>query len=399
MQQIKANSNNFMYFCTHKSNNRHSMKRFLTIIICALAIVFQAHAYDVKMGVLLPFSGSEARTSKMVEFYRGVLMAVDSITAERNIKVEVVALDCGMTVAQIESLLYTHTELADCDFIIGPQSVEQLPILSAYCHERCIRLVVPFTLVNRPLDNEMLYCVSYDKSGCNTTAVNLFTALFHDCNFLCLKVEGAEPPLFKALMSELAANGFSVKTSSADADVSQLKSLLSPDKKTVILTNAQSLTDVNKVYSALHAALEGTEGYDISVMGDYDWHNHTHQCLSNYYRYDTFIPVTFFHNALSRNNVVFDKKYMRHFGVPMLATTPRFAPMGFDVAWFFLNALHTYGKEGTSVEESIYDVYLSQHSPLQHSLLFKMSGLGGWINQSCRFVHYSPNNSIELLTR
>ena len=375
------------------------MKRFLTIIICALAIVLQVHAGNVKMGVLLPFSGSEARTSKMVEFYRGVLMAVDSITAERNIKVEVVALDCGMTVAQMETLLSKHTELADCDFIIGPQSGDQLPMLSAYCHERCIRLVVPFTLVNKPIDNEMLYCVSFDKDGCNQTAVSLFNSLFVNCNYICIKVEGAEPPLFKTITNAIASKGSAVKTFSADAEASILQSLLATDRKNVIVTNARTLTDVNKVYSQLNSALEGTEGYDISVMGDYEWQNHLQQCLHNFYRYDTHIPDTFFHNALSRNNVIFDNNYMRHFGVPMLATSPRFAPMGFDVAWFFLNALDTYGKEGTSVEESIYNLYLSQHSPLQHSLLFKMSAKGGWINHSCRFVHYSPNNTIELLTR
>ena len=66
---------------------------------------------DLKVGVLLPLTDK-----KMVEFYRGFLMAADSVR-HRGTNLDIHAWDCGTTAEQVEALLPNLNEL---DVVIGP---------------------------------------------------------------------------------------------------------------------------------------------------------------------------------------------------------------------------------------------------------------------------------------
>ena len=91
---------------------------------------------DMKVGVLLSFSDQ-----KMVEFYRGFLMAADSVR-KSGVNLDIHAWDCGTTKLQIESLL---PKLSEMDVIIGPSFANQVSAVAEVCRERGIRLILPFS--------------------------------------------------------------------------------------------------------------------------------------------------------------------------------------------------------------------------------------------------------------
>ena len=78
------------------------LRRFTLILLSFLLLLPSLPAqetpgkHSVRMGVLLPFKEKTPRGAKMVEFYQGMLMAVDSLKHE-DISIDVQALHTGST--------------------------------------------------------------------------------------------------------------------------------------------------------------------------------------------------------------------------------------------------------------------------------------------------------------
>lgn len=363
-----------------------------------LAATFSIAQDIVRMGVLLPFSGTEVRTQKMTEFYRGILMAADSMTAS-GCSVDIVALDCGTTDGEMQRTIETNeAALKACDFIIGPQSPSQVQQITTFCHKYGVRLVVPFTDLPQQQAAENVFVVSTAERERSPQGALLFMDLFRNCNVVRMNGLGDKDGLGGVLVEQCRRNGVKVGNIDVEYTEQQMAQAIDTTAHTVVIVGTGGLNEINRVMATLDAFSGAHPTARISVLGGYEWQNFVQQHLHNFYKYDTYIPVTHFHNALSASCVGFENRYMRQFGVQMVKTSPRFAPMGFDVAWFFLQAVARWGTEGTLMEENLEQMYRQQR-PLQHSLCFQWSGTGCWINRSCRFVHYSADRQIQLLTR
>ena len=86
---------------------------------------------------------------------------------------------------------------------------------------------------------------------------------------------------------------------------------------------------------------------------------------------------------------------MQWFHTPMSATFPRYALMGFDVAYYFLRGLSLYGSG--RLQENLPKI---PSLPYQHPLFFEQTQEGdGYVNSFVQLIHYTPNQTIELITR
>ena len=103
---------------------------------------------DLKVGVMLPLSDK-----KMVEFYRGLLMAADSVR-KSGVNLDIHAWDCGTTSAQVEALL---PKIGELDVLFGPASATQIPAVAEACKERGTRLVLPFFTGQTMQDYPLVY--------------------------------------------------------------------------------------------------------------------------------------------------------------------------------------------------------------------------------------------------
>ncbi|KAA6310395.1 hypothetical protein EZS27_038294, partial [termite gut metagenome] len=77
----------------------------------------QGRGSTVKAAIILPFSEVESRT-RMVEYYEGFLMAVDSLK-RTGVSVDLYVYDSGGQNASILSILQ-QKEMVDMDVIFGP---------------------------------------------------------------------------------------------------------------------------------------------------------------------------------------------------------------------------------------------------------------------------------------
>ena len=95
----------------------------ILLLISVLLIGTQFSFANVNVGVFLPFKSSGVKGQQAVEFYRGLLMAVDSLS-QSGTTVKITAADCGSTASEMQTLL-DESKHGVYDIIFAPSNIQQ----------------------------------------------------------------------------------------------------------------------------------------------------------------------------------------------------------------------------------------------------------------------------------
>ena len=97
----------------------------------------------LRVGIMLPLHDVDGDGRRMVEYYRGFLMACDSLRA-KGISTDVYAWNVPADADIRISLLDDNAKR--CDMIFGPLYTRQLKPLADFCRANDIKLIVPFSI-------------------------------------------------------------------------------------------------------------------------------------------------------------------------------------------------------------------------------------------------------------
>ncbi len=368
----------------------------LSLMLIAPASYGQPLTHKVRMGVVLPLKEKTSRGAKMVEFYQGLLMAVDSVK-RMGLSVEVTALHSGSSAAAMDSLLM-KSPLGQCDVIFGPLDVAQLPALADYCDLRGIRLVVPFsTLATQVHGHQLHYLVNAPRHEVQKQAAWFAQAVFPDENFVILESnekndEGAS--LIERVRTEMDSHGVYVKQINISVDDSAFEAVLDPNKMNVLFINSSTLSALNALLNKLRPFAAQHPQFRFSLYGYPAWQTYAAQTLSDLYRFDTYIYTSFYRDPNDKCVLHFEQRFKNNFGRPMAQTFPRYGLFGFDLGYYFLYGLGKYGDQFEA------NLNIMSCDPLQHAMDFESQGESdGYINQFVELVHYANYQATEILYR
>ena len=158
----------------------------------------------------------------------------------------------------------------------------------------------------------------------------------------------------------------------------------------VILNTGRSpqLTAVLNKLDELNAKYPGAV---ISLYGYTEWLMYAKYNLDRFYRYDTYIPSTFYYNVNSAKTQQLERSYQSWFHQPMQNALPRFALIGYDQAMFFIQGINKLGNNFTGNRQKV------GYSALQSPLEFVKTEKGGYKNKSFMLIHYTFNHKIESI--
>lgn len=378
------------------------MKRYALLLLCLLLVVPTSFAQRlaqkcVSMAVVLPLKEKTARGAKMVEFYQGLLMAVDSLKKE-GLSVNVQAIHSGSTASEMDQLLFSQ-KLKDCDVVFGPLDAAQLTALADYCDLHEIHLVVPFPNSSTQVTGHPYhYLVNAPQERIQAEAAWFVKNHFTDHNVVVVQCNdnNTEGTAFcEQVRIALSTQGKAAKPLNLESDDAAFLFALSQQKKNLIILNSTSLKALNQIIAKLKDFKREHPDYEIALFGYPAWQTYTAQLLQEFYELDTYVFSTFYRNPLSQRNEAMDRQFMTWFHRPMSTTFPRYALMGFDTGYFFLRGISLYGRK--HLQENIVRV---PSTPYQHPFYFENTGDGnGFINTFVQLIHYSPQQAIELVTR
>jgi ABC-type branched-subunit amino acid transport system substrate-binding protein len=346
----------------------------------------------INLGVMLPLHDINGDGRRMVEYYRGVLMACDSLKRQ-GISVNVHAWNTAED-SDISQVLREEAA-QQCDVIIGPLYSKQMPALSEFVTQHDILLVIPFS-INAPqlFNNGNIFQIYQSQSSFNETAISRFVERFQDAHPVvidCNDTTSTKGDFTFRLRRSLESKGVLYSITNLKSTESTFAKAFSHDKQNVVVLNTGRSQELNIAMAKLNTLTMSNPELKVSLFGYADWLGFTRYQLENFYKYDTYLPTPYYMNPLSSQTTRFEQRYRTNFHADMMATTQRFAAAGFDHAFFFLKGLHKYGKTFNGAAG------MFGYQPIQTPLRFERIGNGGFQNRTQLLVHYKPEHKIEVI--
>ena len=346
----------------------------------------------IRLGVMLPLHDINGDGRRMVEYYRGVLMACDSLK-KLGISVDVHAWNTPED-GDIRTALLDEAA-SKCDLIIGPLYSKQMDVLSEFVKTYDIRLVIPFS-INAPqlTTNRNIFQVWQSPTTINEETINRFMQRFKDYHpiFIDCNDTTSNKGIFTfGLRRQLEQQGIEYAVTNLKSSEDNFAKAFSQMKQNIVILNTGRSQELGVAFSKINGLKVKNPDLDISMFGYTDWLRYTRQHLENYYKYNTYIPSVFYYNPISSATKRLEQKFRWNFHSDMQNVLPRFAITGFDHAYFFLRGLHKYGKSFNGAAG------MFGYPPVQTPLQFERYGNGGLRNKTLLFVHYMPDHIVETI--
>lgn len=345
---------------------------------------------EIRLGVMLPLHDINGDGRRMMEYYRGVLMACDSL------KKQGVSIDVHAWNTAEDGNIYKVLEdpaAAKCDLIIGPLYSKQMDALSDFVTKHDIRLVIPFS-INAPqlTTNRNIFQVYQSQNEVSEATISHYLERFKDCHTVvidCNDSTSKKGVFTFALRRQMESRGMECVVTNLKSSEEYFSNAFSRTKPNVVVLNTGRSQELGVAFSKINGLKANNPELDITMFGYSDWLLYTHRYLENYYKYNTYIPSVFYYNPLSPATQQFQQKYRQNFSSDMQNLLPRFAITGFDHAYFFLKGLHKYGKTFNGAEG------MFGYPFIQTPLKFERYGNGGLRNKTLLFIHYKPDHLME----
>ncbi|MBQ8153920.1 MAG: LysM peptidoglycan-binding domain-containing protein [Prevotella sp.] len=347
---------------------------------------------EIRVGFMLPLHKINGDGKRMLEYYRGFLMACDSLRAN-GISTDIRAWNVAED-TDINTFLQ-DPKAAACDVIIGPLYSKMVKPLADFATQHDIRVFIPFSINSHEiLVNRNLMQVYQPQTEQNESIIEHFMERFSDTHpvFIDCNDTTSQKGIFTfGLRRRLEAKGIDYKITNLTSSDAMFFKSFSPAKRNMVILNTGRSKELNAAMAKLNGLRLSHPELRISVFGYTDWLMYTRHQLENFYKFDTYIPAPFYTNLQSPQTERIMLKYRWNFHTDMMNALPRFAITGFDHAYFLLKGIHIYGKNFSGGAGMV------GYKAIQTPLHFERIGNGGLKNKSMLFVHYLPERKTETI--
>ncbi|SMO41403.1 ABC-type branched-chain amino acid transport system, substrate-binding protein [Saccharicrinis carchari] len=352
------------------------------------------------------------RSRTFVEFYQGVLIAVDSLK-KQGVNIRLHTFDTAPDTNRVKQIL-ALPQLKTVDLIIGPAYASNLNLVSDFSLKNQIKMVYPLSNVNNCLNtNPYLFQVNAED-----------TLLYHRYSDFIVKqqmgnrivvIKSAVPNDNENKLASEIKNKLYLKylplgrvpdfleISFSEHNVQGLEALLSRDKLNVVVIPSPGEADVSKIITTLHGVSESSD-VRVKLIGFGNWLRFQTINAEEVHDLDTHILTPY---VLDHNNTRvsrFSSKYRAWYHTEPFAVSPyfirsgqnarysRYGIWGFDVAYFFLDARVKYGKK--------FEYCINNLNPGQVQFNFhfqRYANWGGFYNDGLYVIRFSPSLEISRM--
>ena len=345
----------------------------------------------IRVGVMLPLHDVDGDGRRMVEYYRGMLMAISDLK-KQGVSVDVRAWNVNIDADIRQTFL---EEGADkLDIIFGPLYTKQVKHLGEFARKNNIRVVIPFSINgNEVAENPFVYQVYQSPEELNKKSINSYLARFADYHPViidCNDKTSTKGIFTFGLREELEKRNIEYAITNLTSSDELFAKAFTLDKPNVVILNTGRSPELTAVFKKLDVLTQNNRNLNISMYGYTDWLLYEKINKERFFQYDVFIPTHFYHNATSSKTAQLESDYLRWFHTPMMEAKPRFAITGYDQAMFFLKGIHVKGNDFTGSTPDTQAV--------QTQFKFDRVGTGGWQNNQFMLIHYNRDKTISTVT-
>lgn len=352
----------------------------------------------IKAAVLLPFmAGTSANMEeqiRMVEYYEGFLMAVDSLKKE-GVSVDLYTYDTKGKEATLNNIL-ARKEMKNMDIIFGPARSQDIDALATFADKNNIRLVIPFApKVDQVFKNPHIYQVNTPQSYLYSEVYEHFNRKFSGCNVIFLNASNGDrekDEFIKGMKTGLKENGISYRDFTMTDNFYDITTVMDTLRNNIFIPTSGKSTALVKILPQLTQIRREKPDYLMNLFGYPEWQTYTNDYLASFYEIDTYFYSSFYTNNLFPAAVNFTQAYRRWYSKDMANIYPKYGMLGYDTGYFFLKGLSEYGNK---MEENLGSIHVT---PIQTGFKFeRVNNWGGFINRKVFFVHFSKDYELIKL--
>ncbi len=354
---------------------------------------------QIKTAIILPLMLNDSVSSeqmKMVEFYEGALLALDSLK-KQGVSVDLHIYDSGNKWASIQPIL-EKPEMKEMNLIIGPVYDTHIAEAATFAESNGIRMVVPFARqVDAVFTNPYVYQVNTPQSYFYSEVYDHFFMQFPQPNIVFFESpEEKDDDLISGFKHELDYRDMPYTVLLADTATNKdtILTCLDTKRHNILMMTSEKSGSLNNMVPVFQLLVRDTAAtkFDISLFGYPQYQIYTNNHLASFYEIDTYFYSSFYTNNLLPEAKAFHQKYRRTYCKEIVNRYPKYAILGFDVTYYFLKAMHMYG---TDMENRLSEM---KYNPLQTGFKFeRVNNWGGFINRKVFFVHFSRDYNLQTI--
>ena len=353
----------------------------------------------IKAAVVLPFNtdgtGTRDQQVRMVEYYEGFLMAVDSLK-QMGVSIDLYTYDSGKSTESVKNIL-NKAEMKNMDIIFGPAHPEQVKPMAEFAQKNNVRLVVPFTSKGEDVfNNPSVYQINTPQSYLYSEVYEHYIRKFPNAHVVFLDAQTGhtdKDDFIKGLKEELKNNQITFKELKGESiNPEGMKLAVDSLRENVIIPTSGRNVALIKILPQMVITSREHPNYNMKLFGYPEWQTYTDDHLASFFELDTYFYSSFYTNNLFPAAIQFTNAYRKWFSKDMANTYPKYGMLGFDMAFFFLQGLHKYG---SNFEENMNQMPVT---PIQTGFKFeRVNNWGGFINRKVFFVNFTKNYELIKL--
>lgn len=344
----------------------------------------------IKAALILPFHEEK----RMVEYYEGFLMAIDSLK-RTGTSIDLYVYESGKDASALNNIL-SKKEMQKMNIIFGPMHQQHIKPLSEFAQKNDIRLVIPFSQNSEEVfNNPSIYQINTPQSYLYSKVYEHFTRQFPNAHVIFIEPTSPDKDkaeFIKGLKQELKSKGISMNSVSENDTKETLKAALRSDKENIFIPTSGSNVLLIKALPQLTMLVREAPDQRIHLFGYPEWQTYTLDHLENFFELDVYFYSSFYMNTLFPAAIQFTNAYHKWYSKDLTSKYPNYAMLGFDTGFFFLKGLSRFGSE---LENNLPKMNLT---PIQTGFLFeRVNNWGGFINKKVFFIHFTKNFELEKL--
>lgn len=352
---------------------------------------------QINIGIILPFQLQKQDPPKQAllytEFYRGFLLAADSISQKLNKKINLNVYDTEHNLNKTDSLL-ALPELTKLNVIIAPSEPKQLERINKFGAKYNIPVINCFSLKNDDyVDNSKAIQTNIPASYLATFVGEWFCEKFKGQTVVFLEdPETDDKEIYNTLKSYIISKKMKHKTLNIISDLTskKLSQYMDPGVNYIFLPNSGDQKLTNKFIDALAGVKSDRFDCNVTLMGYPEYVLYGKELVAKLKKVDTYFFTRFYNSNNSAIRKI-ESKYKSKFGEAMLNTAPKMGILGYDIATYAIKSLNDYHEINENGK-----VYTGLQSSFN---LMRVNNWGGNINKSFMIVHYSPNSQTQVFVK
>ncbi|MCM1312607.1 MAG: LysM peptidoglycan-binding domain-containing protein [Bacteroides sp.] len=352
---------------------------------------------SVKAALILPFNleteNKSSENLKMLDFYEGFLLAVDSLKT-CGMSVDLYVYDEKGSSASVIDNILSQPMMKYVNMIVGPVKAEHIPAVSKFAEDNDICLVVPFSSKDFVANSAThTFQINAPQASVYNKVYTLFMEQNPDVNvvFVGMNDKNDKSDYIIGFKKALDAKGISYQRISF-TEIDKLQNVLKSGKKNILIPSSGSQNAFEQLVGRLNA-LESTGTYNISMFGYPEWQAFSAKSKKNLAKYGAVFFASFYNDASSSRTAQFERKFSKWFNRSQYNSYPRYGLLGYDVAAFFIKGMNDYGTSFVSNQKNIK--YHSLQNPFDFE---RKNNWSGFVNNSVMLVKYNPNGSVNVLS-